>query len=136
MTTIGLLNEHPLHAALKHWYARPGDRLEATLDGYIVDILHGNHVIEIQTGSFAAIRRKVRTLSRHYRVTLVYPVARERWIVTLPTTAPGHPVRLKSPRRQRMDQLFQELVSFPDLLQNPHLAIEIAVIRDEEVRCF
>ena len=135
MTTIGLLNEHPLHASLKHWYARPGDRLEAALDGYIIDILRGNHIIEIQTGSFAAIRRKMRTLSRHYRVTLVYPVARERWIVTLPSTAHGQAVRRKSPRRQRMDQLFQELVSFPDLLQEPHFAIEIVVIQDEEVRC-
>src|SRR5215472_14085264 len=134
-TTIGLLNEHPLHASLKHWYARPGDRLEARLDGYIVDILRGNQVIEIQTGNFAAIRRKVRALSRHYGVTLVYPVARERWILTLPTTAHGLPARHKSPRRQRLDQLFQELVSFPDLLQDPHFAIEIVVIQDEEVRC-
>jgi hypothetical protein len=23
---VGLLNEKPLHAALKAWYARPGDR--------------------------------------------------------------------------------------------------------------
>src|SRR5215813_10899836 len=103
MTTIGLLNEHPLHASLKHWYARPGDLLEAALEGYIIDILRGNHIIEIQTGNFTAIRRKVRMLSRHYRVTLVYPVAYERWIVTLPTTVHGHPVRRKSPRRQRLD---------------------------------
>ena len=134
-TTIGLLNEHPLHASLKHWYARPGDRLEARLDGYIVDILRDNQVIEIQTGNFAAIRRKVRALSRHYGVTLVYPVARERWILTLPTTVHDLPARRKSPRRQRLDQLFQELVSFPDLLQDPHFAIEIVVIQDEEVRC-
>jgi hypothetical protein len=136
MATIGLLNEHPLHAALKHWYARPDDRLEAALDGYIVDILRGNHIIEIQTGNCAAIRRKVRTLSRHYRLTLVYPVAHERWIVKLPTTAHGQPVRRKSPKRQRLTQLFQELVSFPDLLQNPRFAIEVVVIQDEEVRCF
>jgi hypothetical protein len=30
-------------------------------------------MIEIQTSSFASIRRKMRTLSQHYRVTLVYP---------------------------------------------------------------
>lgn len=134
MTTIGLLNEQPLHAALKHWYARPGDVLEAALDGYIVDLLRGHHIIEIQTGSFAAIRQKMRTLCQHYRVTLVYPVAYERWIVKLPTTAHGQPVRRKAPRRQRMDQLFQELVSFPDLLQCPNFSIEIACIQAEEVR--
>ena len=133
MTTIGLLNEQPLHAALKRWYAKPGDVLEAALDGYIVDLLRGNHVIEIQTGSFASIRRKMRTLSRHYRVTLVYPVAYARWIVKLPTTTYGQPVRRKVPRRQRMDQLFQELVSFPDLLRCPNFSIEIVRIQAEEV---
>jgi hypothetical protein len=133
MTTIGLLNEQPLHAALKRWYARPGDVLEAALDGYIVDLLRGDHVIEIQTGSFTAIRRKMRTLSQHYRVTLVYPVAYERWILKLPTTTCGQPVRRKAPRRQRMDQLFQELVSFPDLLRCPNFSIEIVRIQAEEV---
>jgi len=134
MTTIGLLNEQPLHAALKRWYVRPGDVLEAVLDGYIVDLLRGNHVIEIQTGSFASIRRKMRTLSRHYRVTLVYPVAYERWILKLPATAHEQPVRRKSPRRQRLDQLFQELVSFPDLLRCPNFSIEIVRIQAEEVQ--
>lgn len=134
MTSIGLLNEQPLHASLKHWYARSGDVLEAPLDGFIVDILRGNHVIEVQTGSFTSIRRKVRTLSRHYRVTLVYPVAHERWIVQLPSTAQDQPVRRKSPRRQRLDQLFQELVSFPDLLQCPNFTIEVVLIREEQVR--
>ena len=133
MTTIGLLNEHPLHAALKHWYARPGDVLEAALDGYIVDLLRGKHVIEIQTGGFASIRRKMRTLSRHYRVTLVYPVAYERWLLKLPTTTYGQPVRRKASRRQRVDQLFQELVSFPDLLRCPNFAIEIVCLQAEEV---
>ena len=133
MTTIGLLNEQPLHAALKRWYARPGDALEAELDGYIVDLRRGNHIIEIQTGSFASIRRKMRTLSRHYRVTLVYPVAYERWILKLPTTTCGQPVRRKSPRRQSMHQLFQELVSFPDLLRCPNFSIEVVCIQAEEV---
>src|SRR5262245_34397520 len=134
MTTIGLLNEQPLHAALKRWYARPGDVLEAALDGYIVDLLRGNHIIEIQTGSFASIRRKMRTLSRHYRITLVYPVAYERWILKLPTTTCGQSVRRKAPRRQRRDQLFQELVSFPDLVRCPNFSIEIAYIQAEEVQ--
>jgi hypothetical protein len=134
MTTIGLLNEQPLHAALKYWYARPGDMLEAALDGYIVDLLRGDHVIEIQTGNFASIRRKMRALSQHYRVTLVYPVAYERWMLKLPATVCGQPVRRKAPRRQRMNQLFQELVSFPDLLRCPNFSIEIACVQIEEVQ--
>ena len=68
--TIGLLNEKSLHSALKHWYAKPGDRLEFPLDGYIVDILRGDQVIEIQTGNFSSIKHKMRNLSCRHRVSL------------------------------------------------------------------
>jgi len=32
---------------LKQWYARPGDQLEVELDGFIVDIVRGEQLIEI-----------------------------------------------------------------------------------------
>ena len=38
-TAIGTLRERPLHASLKRWYARPGDRTEAAVDGYVVDLV-------------------------------------------------------------------------------------------------
>ncbi len=134
MTAIGLLNEKSLHSALKHWYARPGDLLEFPLDGYIVDILRGDHVIEIQTRNFACIKRKVRDLSCRYHVTLIYPVAYERWILEVPRTLPGAIVRRKSPKRQAVSQLFEELVSFPDLLNCPNFSIEVVSIQEEQLR--
>ena len=134
MTAIGLLNEKSLHSALKHWYARPGDLLEFPLDGYIVDILRGDHVIEIQTGNFASIKRKVRDLSCRYRVTLIYPVAHERWILEVPRTLSGAIMRRKSPKRQAVSQLFEELVSFPDLLNCPNFSIEVVSIQEEQLR--
>ena len=134
VTTIGLLNEKSLHSALKQWYARPGDLLESPLDGYVVDILRGQHVIEIQTGNFASIRRKMRDLSCRHRVTLIYPIAHERWIVQLPHTQPGAIMRRKSPKRQAMNQLFAELVSFPDLLNCPNFSIEVVAIQEEQLR--
>jgi hypothetical protein len=132
--TIGILNEKSLHASLKQWYAKPGDMLEAPLDGYVVDILRGNHVIEIQTGNFASISRKLRALTQHYRVTLVYPIVIERWILQLPSTVHGRPMRRRSPKRFRRDGLFPELVSFPDLLQCMNFSLEVAFIQEEEVR--
>ena len=134
MTAIGLLNEKSLHSALKHWYAKPGDLLEFALDGYVVDILRGNHVIEIQTGSFSSIKRKMRDLSCRYRVTLIYPVAHERWILEVPGTLEGAIMRRKSPKRQAVNQLFEELVSFPDLLKCPNFSIEVVSIQEEQLR--
>ena len=77
---IGTLNEKPLHAALKAWYAQPGDQLEAKVDGYIIDIVRGDLLVEIQTRNFAAIKRKLLALVPHHPVQLVYPIAREKWI--------------------------------------------------------
>jgi hypothetical protein len=134
VTAIGLLNEKSLHSALKHWYAKPGDLLEFALDGYVVDILRGNHVIEIQTGSFSSIKRKMRDLSCRYRVTLIYPVAHERWILEVPDTLQAAIMRRKSPKRQAVNQLFEELVSFPDLLKCPNFSIEVVSIQEEQLR--
>jgi hypothetical protein len=131
---IGQLNEQPLHAALKAWYARPGDRQEATVDGYVIDVVRGDLLVEIQTGNFAGIKTKVKALVARHPLRLVYPIARERWIVKLPRDGRGAPSRRKSPKRGRVEELFRELVSFPELLAEPNFALEVLFVREEEVR--
>src|ERR1044071_764184 len=132
MSRIGLLNEKPLHASLKQWYARPGDRLEVPVDGFVIDIVRDNLLIEIQTRNFAAINSKLSRLTRSYQVRLVYPVVQEKWIVRSATDGPI--VRRKSPKRGRVEDLFWELVYIPQLLSNPNFSLEVLMIREEEVR--
>src|SRR5678816_2034603 len=131
MSRIGLLNEKPLHASLKQWYARPGDRFEVPVDRFVVDIVRDDLLIEIQTRNFASINAKLRELTRSYAVRLVYPVIEEKWIVRA-TGAVN--VRRKSPKRGRLEDLFWELVSIPQLLSNPNFSLEVLMIRQEEVR--
>jgi hypothetical protein len=131
---ISTLNEKPLHAALKAWYARPGDQLEVRLEEFIIDIIRDDLLIEIQTSSFASIKRKLVALTAQYPVRLVYPVAREKWIVKL---AEDHSTRLsrrKSPKRGTVEEVFRELVSFPRLLAHPNFALEVLLIQEEELR--
>jgi hypothetical protein len=134
MSGIGTLRETGLHAGLKAHYAQPGDLVEAKIDGYVVDLLRGEAIIEIQTHNFAAIRRKLERLTATRAVRLVHPVALERWIVRLATD--GHKVtsRRKSPRRGSVAQVFTELVSFPELLSNANFTLEVVLVREEEVR--
>lgn len=133
MSRIGLLNEKPLHASLKQWYARPGDRLEVPVDGFVIDIVRDDLLIEIQTRNFAAINSKLRKLTESYHVRLVYPLVQEKWIVR-PATNGGIAVRRKSPKRGRLEDLFWELVSIPRLLSNPNFSLEVLMIREEEIR--
>ena len=134
MSGIGLLNEKPLHASLKQWYAQPGDRFEVPVDGFVIDIVRDDLLIEIQTRNFASINSKLCKLSRSYAVRLVYPVVQEKWIVRLPANGGSVAVRRKSPKRGRLEDLFQELVSIPQLLSNPNFSFEVLLIRAEEVR--
>ncbi len=134
MPGIGLINEKPLHASLKQWYARPGDRFEVPVDGFVIDIVRDDLLIEIQTRNFASINSKLCKLTRSYEVRLVYPVVQEKWIVRPATNNGGPAVRRKSPKRGRLEDLFWELVSIPQLLTNPNFSLEVLMIREEELR--
>ncbi len=131
---ISTLNEKPLHAALKAWYGRPGDRFEVSVDGFIVDIVRGDLLVEIQTGSFSATKRKLAALTASHPVRLVYPIAREKWIVRLAEDGHGQLSRRKSPQHGAFEHVFGELVSFPKLLSNPSFSLEVLLIQEEEVR--
>jgi hypothetical protein len=135
---ISTWNESPLHATLKEWLARPGDQLEVPVDGFIVDIVRGHLLIEIQTGSFASIRDKLITLVERHPVRLVYPVAQQKWIVKLPKDAEAaaqrSPSRRKSPKRGTFQEVFRELVSFPQLVAHDNFSLDVLLIHEEEVR--
>jgi hypothetical protein len=130
---IATLNEGPLHAALKQWYAEEGDRFEVPLEGRQIDVVRGDLLIEIQTKSFASLQKKVRKLVEDHRVRLVHPVTAEKWIIRLDDD--GDVLgRRRSPKRGGLHDVFEELVSVPALLANPNFSLDVLLIREEEVR--
>jgi hypothetical protein len=137
---IGVLNEQPLHAALKRWYARPDGRTEVAVDGFVIDVARGRRgfardlLIEIQVGNFSSIKRKVRQLTEHHALRLVYPIPREKWLLKMPKREGGEVERRKSPKRGRVEEMFKELVSFPALLSRDTFSLEVVFTREEELR--
>lgn len=125
---IGTLNEGSLHAALKADYARPGDRFEVPLDGFVIDIRRADQLIEIQTGSFGAMGRKLDHLLAEHRILVVHPIAVETFI-----EKPGAS-RRRSPKRRSVHHLFDELVSIPTLLDHPNLILEVVLVSVTDVR--
>ena len=98
-----------------------------------MDIVRDELLIEVQTKNFAAIKRKLKSLVSDHPVRLVYPVIRQKWIVRL--DGDGARIgRRKSPRRGMLTDVFQELVSFPELVRHPNFSLEILSIDEEEVR--
>lgn len=134
MSGIGLLNEKQLHASLKEWYAQPGDQFEVPLDGFVIDLVRGDMLLEIQTRGFASVKSKLINLVRAHPVRLIHPIAQEKWIVRLGKGKGEETARRKSPKRGRVEDLFWEMVSFPRLLANPNFSVEVLLTREEEVR--
>jgi hypothetical protein len=106
MPGIGLLNEKPLHQSLKKWYAKPGDDIEVVVDGYVIDIVRDDVLLEIQTSSFASIKSKLSKLVGSHEVRLIYPIALEKWIVKSAKKGSSGIMRRRSPKRGRIEDLF------------------------------
>lgn len=131
-SAIGSLNETPFHANLKRAVAPAGSRFEVAVDGYVVDVVADGLLIEVQTRNVAAMRSKLAALLPGRRVRLVLPVAQRKWIVRC--FDDGRRERRRSPKRGRIEDVFRELVSIPDLLAHPGFELEVALVEQEELR--
>ena len=134
MTGIGVLREGPLHAALKAWLARPGDRAEVPVDGFVIDLVRADgELVEIQTGSFSPLRSKMDALLDGHRVRIVHPIPAFRRIVRVDGDGLVLSSR-RSPLRPGFTAVFEGLVSFPTLLSHPHLVVELLLCSEDHVR--
>ena len=135
MSDFTTYREGSLHAALKARYAAtiPDARVEALVDGFVVDVAGPDELVEIQTASFGSASRKLERLVASHRVVLVHPIAIERWLVLV--DAEGAIIRRRrSPKRGLALDLFDELVRIPGLVADPSFRIELLLIHEEEIR--
>lgn len=131
---IGRLREGPLHASLKHWYARPGDEIEVAVDGFVIDIVRDGLLIEIQTRGFSSMKEKLAALLEGgHRMRIVHPIPVDRWIVKIDDSGTILS-RRRSPKHGVPSDVFTELVSFPDLMAREGMEIDLVLIEEEEIR--
>jgi hypothetical protein len=130
---IGTLSERSLHAALKAWYAQPGDLPETRVDGFVIDLVRDELLIEIQTRHCGALKRKLERLLDAHPVRLIHPIACEKWLLKIDQD--GVVVeRRKSPGRGKVVNIFRELVGISYLVAQPRFEVEVLLTREEEVR--
>jgi len=130
---IGTLNEGSLHAQLKAWYRRSGDLIEHPVDSYVIDLVRGDTLVEIQTGGLTPLRRKLNLLLDSHPVRLVVPVPLTRRIIRLSADGAVLSSR-RSPRRGQPHDVFRRLVSLPALLAHPMFELELLLTHEDEQR--
>jgi len=127
------MGESSLHESIKLAYSRPGDLLEEQVGEYVIDIIRRNLLIEIQTANFSSIKTKLKTLVEDHKVRLVHPISKMKWIVRTDTDGETELSRRKSPKKGRLEDLFNELVYLPDLMSHTNFSIELLYISSEDV---
>lgn len=133
--TIGVLNESSLHASLKAWRALPGDATEVVVDQFVIDIVRGDTLIEIQTSNLGAIRAKLQRLLRQHKVQVVFPIAQVKHLIYVDPTSNEVVRRRKSPRHGHIADVFEALVRVPTLMREPNFSLLVVLTQEEEVRC-
>lgn len=126
--------ETSLHRQLKEIYADDPSQTEITLGDYRIDVISGEELVEIQHGSLAAIRDKVRDLLDHHRVRVVKPVIRRKHLVKQSSRAGSIEHRRLSPKRGSLLDVFDELVHFTRVFPHDRLALDVLLVDVEEWR--
>lgn len=104
------------------------------MDGFVADVVAGDRIFEIHTGSFWSLKTKLPRLLDRHPVTLVHPVAKDRYLVRAAPGNPARTVRRMSPKHGTVFEVFSALSSIPHLLEHPNLTLEVVLTVEEEIR--
>ena len=128
------MREGALHAAVKALLAEPGDRLEVPVGRFVIDLVRADgELVEVQTGGFGPLAKKLDALLDEHRMRIVHPVAAERRIVRVDEHGQVLGAR-RSPKRATAVAVFDKLVAFPSLLTHPNLTVEVLLLREDHIR--
>jgi len=132
--TIGTKNESSLHRSLKFQYAGSGGKTEAEVGGFVADgIRKDGEYIEVQTGSFGPLRKKVKEFAAIGKVRIIHPIAVTKKIEVY-NIEEKLLYRRKSPLHGTPWDIFNALLHAPQLPLIRGVTIEIAMVDITEKR--
>ena len=131
---IGTLSEKALHAALKAYYEPDAESREIALGSFVADIVGEDGIIEIQTRGFERLRDKLDAFLEFTRVTVVYPIVKQRWLCWVdPETGEVTPKK-KSPKKEIPFDVFPELYKIKKQMQHPNFTLRLAVLESTDYK--
>lgn len=130
---IGRLGEKLVHASLKLFYESDERCHEVKVGRFVADIAREGEIIEIQTGPFTPLKRKLEAFMPEYSVTVVHPVANTKRIIWIDGDGVfSKPV--KSPKKADVFAVFAKLVSILPYLESERVTVILPLLDIEEYR--
>ncbi len=133
---IGTQTERMLHCMLKYYFEPDEAFQEVRVGRYIADICcpRERRILEIQTRDFGRLRDKLDYFLQEYRVTVVYPIAREKRIFWVdPESGEAYGGR-RSPRRGQAWEILDEIYRLPEQQMHENLSFLPVLIDLDEYR--
>lgn len=133
---IGEQSEKLIHGALKYYADMDPSHHEVPIYGYVADVLNEEkgEIFEIQTRSFERLREKLAAFLLKYRVTIIYPVIRHKYICWVEPGSGEIMSRRKSPRSGRASDILPEIYALPDFQDMKNLSFWVILMDAEEYR--
>lgn len=143
---IGTLREKRLHAAIKHYlcpdiscHERPvevSDAADRKTRRPVADILIDDRIIEVQTGDFYPLRRKLSWYFEHtdHRVTVVHPIPVVKYLSWIDPASGDVTSRNRSPKRGRVKDAARGLYWISDFVGDPRFSLRLLLLEIEEYR--
>ena len=131
---IGTLSEKTLHKVLKYYLEPIRENREVKIGSFVADIVGENGIVEIQTGGFQNLRKKMEAFLAVTTMTIVYPIAQTKWIQWLDPESGELSERRKSPKKGSPYDAFFELYKIKMFLNHPNLRIRLMMIESDEIR--
>lgn len=133
-TGIGTYGEKTVHAVLKNYFEPYSDGHEQKIGGFVADIVGEDGIIEIQTAGFERLRKKLEAFLSVSRVTVVYPIPRNKWIITIDPETGEKGKKRKSPSKGSPCDIFPELYKIKPFLAHENFRLCIVMLDVEEYR--
>lgn len=121
---IGTQSERMLHCVLKYYFEPDESLQEVRIGRHIADIYRpqDNRILEIQTRDFGRLRQKLDAFLPEYKVTVIYPIAREKHIFWIDPETGEATGGKKSPKRGTAAEILPEIYRLPDHQTRPGLS--------------
>lgn len=133
---IGTQMERMLHCVLKYYFEPDEAYQEVRMESYIADIYRpqDNRILEIQTRSFDRLRDKLDAFLPEHKVTVIYPIAREKILHWIDAETGETDAGRKSPRKGRVWDILPEIYRLPVQQMHPNLSFLPVFMDVEEYR--
>ena len=131
---IGTLAEKTMHNVLKNYYSGSADYQEIPINEFVADIYMDGHIIEIQTGNFNKLRRKLDSFLPEYKVTIVYPLASVRNLIYIDNETGRLSDKRKSPKKDNYFTAFKELYKIKMYLNHPNLSLKLVKLEVDDYK--